>query len=274
MLHTFVGDDADEVRDTGARPDRSVPADLREPDRRTWPRRSRRSQRRPTATPTTCSPRAHAPRRWTRCSTHAVRPLLRDQRPVRHAATCSTHARQFAALGVDEIACLIDFGVDTDDGPRLPAAARGVRAARRPPVAAPRRARGTAATMDVQAARDRRRVGRPPRRDPPAVHAVAWPRCWPPTRPSAPRWRTLEPPAGRRRGASRRARRASCASSCPARITNMYGPTETTIWSLTYELDRGARRCRADRPPIANTARVHRSTRTCRPVPPGVPGEL
>ncbi|MEK9504802.1 MupA/Atu3671 family FMN-dependent luciferase-like monooxygenase [Gaopeijia maritima] len=57
----------------------------------------------------------------------------------------------------------------------------------------------------------------------------------------------------------------------PGRVTNMYGPTETTIWSTTHDVDR-------DGPvpigrPIANT-----TIRLLDPqgglVPPGVPGEL
>jgi natural product biosynthesis luciferase-like monooxygenase protein len=55
------------------------------------------------------------------------------------------------------------------------------------------------------------------------------------------------------------------------RFTNMYGPTETTVWSLVHELER------ADvipiGRPIANTT-VHVVDRTGAPVPVGVPGEL
>jgi natural product biosynthesis luciferase-like monooxygenase protein len=55
------------------------------------------------------------------------------------------------------------------------------------------------------------------------------------------------------------------------RYTNMYGPTETTVWSLVHELER------ADvipiGRPVANTT-VHIVDRNGAPVPVGVPGEL
>ncbi|MGW5714880.1 non-ribosomal peptide synthase/polyketide synthase [Amycolatopsis sp. NPDC003865] len=55
-----------------------------------------------------------------------------------------------------------------------------------------------------------------------------------------------------------------------ASVTNMYGPTETTIWSTTARVGEGSPTIgRA----IANT-RVHVLDRALRPVPPGVPGEL
>ena len=56
-------------------------------------------------------------------------------------------------------------------------------------------------------------------------------------------------------------------------VWNLYGPTETTIWST---LPRGARRRRgqrADRPADRQYAGV-RARRTLQPVPIGVPGEL
>ncbi|WP_143265085.1 non-ribosomal peptide synthetase, partial [Amycolatopsis lexingtonensis] len=55
-----------------------------------------------------------------------------------------------------------------------------------------------------------------------------------------------------------------------ASVTNMYGPTETTIWSTTARVGEGAPTIGT---PIANT-RVYVLDRALRPVPPGVPGEL
>jgi acyl-coenzyme A synthetase/AMP-(fatty) acid ligase len=54
-------------------------------------------------------------------------------------------------------------------------------------------------------------------------------------------------------------------------VTNMYGPTETTIWSLTHRLS-GPGPVPIGRP-IANT-RIHVLDRFGRPVPPGVAGHL
>ncbi|RKT12184.1 non-ribosomal peptide synthase protein (TIGR01720 family)/amino acid adenylation domain-containing protein [Streptomyces sp. 1114.5] len=56
-------------------------------------------------------------------------------------------------------------------------------------------------------------------------------------------------------------------------VTNVYGPTETTIWSTAAELTRGATGAPPIGRPIANT-RVYVLDAGLQPVPPGVPGEL
>jgi amino acid adenylation domain-containing protein len=55
-------------------------------------------------------------------------------------------------------------------------------------------------------------------------------------------------------------------------LWNMYGPTETTIWSTIARVEPGADQIRIGRP-IANT-RIHIVDDNLRPVPVGVPGEL
>ncbi|OJF15797.1 non-ribosomal peptide synthetase [Couchioplanes caeruleus] len=56
-------------------------------------------------------------------------------------------------------------------------------------------------------------------------------------------------------------------------VTNVYGPTETTIWSTAAELARGATGAPPIGRPITNT-RVYVLDAGLQPVPPGVPGEL
>ncbi|MER5622347.1 amino acid adenylation domain-containing protein [Streptosporangium sp. NPDC002544] len=56
-------------------------------------------------------------------------------------------------------------------------------------------------------------------------------------------------------------------------VTNLYGPTETTIWSTTAAVEAGNTVAPPIGAPIANT-RVYVLDRLCQPVPPGVPGEL
>ncbi|MFJ6074074.1 non-ribosomal peptide synthase/polyketide synthase [Streptomyces sp. NPDC093065] len=58
-----------------------------------------------------------------------------------------------------------------------------------------------------------------------------------------------------------------------ADLTNLYGPTETTIWSTSAALDRGAAAAPHAGRPLWNT-RAYVVDRFLAPVPPGVPGEL
>ena len=60
--------------------------------------------------------------------------------------------------------------------------------------------------------------------------------------------------------------------SVSGEILNMYGPTETTIWSTTAAVERGGRPVPIGRP-IANT-QTYILDRRRQPVPVGVPGEL
>lgn len=60
---------------------------------------------------------------------------------------------------------------------------------------------------------------------------------------------------------------------CCGSLWNLYGPTETTIWSTVYKVDRGNRGTVPIGRPIANT-QIYILNSTRRPVPIGVPGEL
>ncbi len=56
------------------------------------------------------------------------------------------------------------------------------------------------------------------------------------------------------------------------RVTNMYGPTETTIWSSTYDVPEGETSISIGKP-IANT-QMYILDQYMQPVPVGIPGEL
>jgi non-ribosomal peptide synthetase component F len=58
----------------------------------------------------------------------------------------------------------------------------------------------------------------------------------------------------------------------PGEVRNMYGPTETTIWSSTYKVNGGERPIPIGRP-IANT-KLYVLDDALHPVPPGANGEL
>jgi amino acid adenylation domain-containing protein/non-ribosomal peptide synthase protein (TIGR01720 family) len=66
---------------------------------------------------------------------------------------------------------------------------------------------------------------------------------------------------------------AEALTSAARSVTNVYGPTETTIWSTAAELTPGATGAPPIGRPIANT-RLHVLDAALQPVPPGVPGEL
>lgn len=65
---------------------------------------------------------------------------------------------------------------------------------------------------------------------------------------------------------------AELKSLVSGRVLNMYGPTETTVWSATHELTDAPARIPLGRP-IANT-QIYVVDQNCQPVPVDVPGEL
>jgi natural product biosynthesis luciferase-like monooxygenase protein len=158
--------------------------------------------------------------------------------------------------GVDEIACLIDFGVPTDQVlPQLEELDRVRRDAQRVHRGG---SRSLAAVM--------------------AEHGVTHLQCTP----SAARMLLADPET---RGALGTLRAmlvggeplpGSLANELRAvvkgPVLNMYGPTETTIWSSTYDVGQEHGTVPIGRP-IANT-RFYVLDRHGQPVPVGVPGEL
>lgn len=170
--------------------------------------------------------------------------------------------------GVDEIACLIDFGVDTDTViahlpwiDRLRAAA-AERAARRLP------APDDPGVDEDDLVRDIR------------THRITHLQCTP----SLARTIPLRAGAAERLdslqallvgGEALPPDLAGALHDClppDARLLNMYGPTETTVWSTLAEVTRGAAAIPIGTA-IANTG-CHVVDSHRQPVPPGQPGEL
>lgn len=180
--------------------------------------------------------------------------------------TCVDIAARCAAIGVDEIACLLDFGVDTDavlDGlPQLREVRDRANAVFEGRAEAP--AAAPSAPEGGIAARLRE-------------HQVTHLQCTPSmARMFLDRDEVRGALGGLRHvmiggEAFPETLAAELRRAAGGRVTNMYGPTETTIWSTTYDVD-------ADGPvpigrPIANT-----TIRILDPwgglLPPGLPGEL
>jgi natural product biosynthesis luciferase-like monooxygenase protein/amino acid adenylation domain-containing protein/FkbM family methyltransferase len=179
---------------------------------------------------------------------------------------CLATVRRVRAAGVDEVACLVDFGVDDDlvlasldrlrgvveadrAASAVPSAPAGLEEADELPIAEQIRAEGVThlqctPTMAGMLARD-----------PDALQALGALEC------VLLGGETLPPAlAARIRGAG------------PVRLLNLYGPTEATVWSTSHEVGEEGGAVPIGRP-LANTrayvvdARLH-------PAPPGVAGEL
>jgi natural product biosynthesis luciferase-like monooxygenase protein len=169
-------------------------------------------------------------------------------------ATCARMAQRCRRAGVDEIACLLDFGVPTGEVLASLPYLNQVRV----------QANARKARFSIAAQIER--------------HAVTHLQCTP----SLARMLLADAPARAALAGIRQllvggeALPAALARELKAAVggelTNMYGPTETTVWSATQAL------ARVDEPvpigrPIANT-QIHIVDRFGQPLPAGVPGEL
>ena len=185
-------------------------------------------------------------------------------------ATCRTVLQKLTALGVDEIACLIDFGVEPEAALESLKLLDGVRAEFQTATAAPGNRNGTtphAITRSLIEQMER--------------HGVTHLQC-------TPSFARLLAGSPETLAALKSLRKlmvggealpvglaAQLTAGLPATLLNMYGPTETTIWSTTSQatgepnltgvVDIGR--------PIANT-QVYILDAHRQPMPVGVPGEL
>jgi natural product biosynthesis luciferase-like monooxygenase protein/FkbM family methyltransferase len=167
--------------------------------------------------------------------------------------TCRRTLDRLREIGVDEVGCLIDFGIDIET------ALSGLRAL------ASLQSSGTEADFSLPAQIARHQVTHLQctpslagllAGDPATLAGLA------PLRALLLGGEALPAPLA-----------ARLRESLPtAEIHNMYGPTETTVWSLTQRVLGGEDRISIGRPLSNNTVRV--LDRSLRPVPPGVPGEI
>jgi natural product biosynthesis luciferase-like monooxygenase protein len=177
---------------------------------------------------------------------------------------CAERVAQLRAAGVDEIACLIDFGIDSEvvleHLPHLDRVRREAKALERlaPAEAAFEEGYSLPALLER--------------------HAVTHMQCTP----SMAHMLTLTEEARPKLGglqvfmiggeAFPAALAQELAGLTSAELVNMYGPTETTIWSATHVVDADADDIPIGRP-VANTA-LYVVDSDLRPMPVGAPGEL
>jgi natural product biosynthesis luciferase-like monooxygenase protein len=170
--------------------------------------------------------------------------------------TCLARVEQLRELGVDEIACLLDFGVETDTVLASLDLLNEVRIQSRPQTARPRPDYSLAAQV--------------------ARHGVTHLQCTPSLAAmlaeEAPALAALRSLKMLLLGGEALPADLVQRLDLPGRLLNMYGPTETTIWSTTQAVDKGQRSVPIGRP-IANTE-VCLVDESLHPVPAGTPGEL
>jgi natural product biosynthesis luciferase-like monooxygenase protein len=170
--------------------------------------------------------------------------------------TCAPMIERLRAIGVDEVACLIDFGVET--GAVLES------------------------LQHLNRLKDNTRIRAATARPTLAGQAQAYQATLMQCTPSLMRMLRLAPEVldglqslralllGGEALPPRLAQELQAA--LPARLFNMYGPTETTIWSATHAVDKVGSTVPIGRP-LANT-QVYILDGHLEPVPPGVAGEL
>jgi natural product biosynthesis luciferase-like monooxygenase protein len=180
--------------------------------------------------------------------------------------TCRTVLKKLISLGVDEVACLIDFGVETNDALAALKLLDTVRAefSATPAEAGPATAHASRSLIEQM-----------------QRHAVTHMQCTPSfARLLAGSPETLAALKALKKlmvggEALPTGLAEQLTKELPATVINMYGPTETTIWSTTSRVTGEANPTGAVDigRPIANT-QVYVLDANSQPVPVGVPGEL
>jgi natural product biosynthesis luciferase-like monooxygenase protein len=268
MLHTFVGDDVEDVRETVRRPMKDYllsSVGLIRGFVGAWTAFKRRADGGGGAGDVDLS--SLTPEEMEGLADFSFERYFETSALFGTPESCLPFVRRLVELGIDEIACLVDFGVETERAlrhlvhlDRLRRLAATLAPAT--PASAPEGARadhGIAAQI--------------------ASHRVTHLQCTP----SMARMLLLDPETRRALGQLRTLLVGGEAfpghladelrGATSADLLNMYGPTETTIWSSTHRVEAGGEATVPIGRPIANTS-LYVLGEGGEPVPPGVPGEL
>jgi natural product biosynthesis luciferase-like monooxygenase protein len=271
MLHTFVGTDIDEVRETVREPFLAyleTSTDLIKKAKWEFPAFARPGRERSGGAPGTSDEVVLTDEETKILMTHAFERYFTTSGLFGTPESCLALIDRLREAGVDEIACLVDFGVADEEVlaslvhlDELRARCNGETAGRAPACAA-----------DVDAAEHG--IAAEIRR-----HGVTHLQCTP----SMARLLLGDPGTRAALGSLHKlmiggeampealAAELLSALAPAAELHNMYGPTETTVWSTTSRVTAGAPLTIGR--PIANT-RILILDRHGRPAPVGVAGEL
>ncbi|WP_198299658.1 MupA/Atu3671 family FMN-dependent luciferase-like monooxygenase [Tumebacillus avium] len=176
--------------------------------------------------------------------------------------TCKRMTDRLKQIGVDEIACLIDFGVEYEDVMKGLTSLNDLRSACQVQAEAQSGAQSGDYSIAAQA----------------ALHGATMMQCTP----SLMRILTADSSnvaslQGLRKlllggEALPLAQADALCSTLPAKLFNMYGPTEATVWATTHEVQAGAKLVPIGKP-FANM-KTYVLDAALQPVPAGLPGEL
>ena len=246
MLHTFVGDDADEVRETVRRPFREY-------------LRSSFDLLLQLAPNIGYDPNNLSAEDVEALLDYGFDRFYETAGLMGTPRACLDTVRRLKTIGVDEVACLVDFGVDED---RVVGGFDALAGVMRDANAAP-------ASLVEDGATIAERI---------RAHGVTHLQCTP----SMAGVLAADPDSraalaglqcilvGGEALPSHLAR--TLKEATVARLLNMYGPTETTVWSTVHEVDGAAGPVSIGRP-VANT-RVYVVDDAGQPAPAGIAGEL
>ncbi|HVU01136.1 MAG TPA: MupA/Atu3671 family FMN-dependent luciferase-like monooxygenase [Polyangiaceae bacterium] len=261
MLHTFVGDDLEEVRERVRGPFMEylrTSTDLINKARWEMTAFAQRDKQRAPATESKTDLSDLSPEEMDAMMAHAFDRYFETTGLFGTPTSCLGMIDRLKEMGVSEVACLVDFGVDEDAVLASLSRLAELRTASNPG--------GAALTVDRSLAAQLRR------------HSVTHLQCTP----SLAAMLASDPEALSGLGGLRKLMLGGEAlpTSLLERLApvlrgdllNMYGPTETTIWSTTARVDPASGKVTLGRA-IANTE-VYVVDRSLRALPVGVPGEL
>jgi natural product biosynthesis luciferase-like monooxygenase protein len=259
MLHTFVGDDESSVRETVREPMKAYlrsSVELIKDAAWTFPAFATRLQNGANGQPDAFDTGALTDEELDALLDHAFERYFKSSGLFGTPQACLEMVERLTKLGVDEIACLIDFGVPSTTALEHLEHLKALMELSRPVV--------ETGDHSIPAQIDR--------------HAVTHLQC-------TPSMASMLAMDERTSAALRHLKylmiggeafplplAARLKDLVAGDVLNMYGPTETTIWSSTYHLDQTGGSIPIGRP-IANT-QLYVLDAHAQPVPIGVPGEL